>query len=356
MLTWILNVWGVYVTGLSLFLEGDEEFLLNEFFRFPHLEMLVLMRTPEFEEDNNIEVELIKRHANTLTKISFHGYSDWILTPYEINLPRIQVLKFADCGLSTINFFTFVCSENVRRIHFVCCCYCNDYLPEIKMPKLLHICIEGGTLELYRFAEQFAEQLISLQIQGIEVYELDKRAKFRNLKYLWTDKNVKPGWKFIEDCSSTLEHLVCEFPSPTNRYAPVQKLEFDLPNLRDLYIMDVSSWRATFNAENLEFLYISGATVETSFYDEFRLDKSNIKYPNLKTLLLPGCINDSLVDKLTVKYPSKYCSKMGNALGLQADSVLTLKKDVNRASRLRAKQFFPCSDLVPLIHDACPIR
>ena len=242
----------------------------------------------------------------------------------------------------------------MKRIDFECC-YDYDYdISEIKIPKLLHFSIKSSTVKLYKFAEQFAEQLITLKIEDVDVY--DKRAKFRNLKYLWTDKNVKPGWKFIEDCSSTLEHLVCEFPSPTNRYAPVQKLEFDLPNLRDLYIMDVSSWRATFNAENLEFLYISGATVETSFYDEFRLDKSNIKYPNLKTLLLPGCINDSLVDKLTVKYPSKYCSKMGNALGLQADSVLTLKKDVNRASRLRAKQFFPCSDLVPLIHDACPIR
>ena len=239
------------------------------------------------------------------------------------------------------------------------CCFCINQpsIPEIKIPKLLHISIKSSTVKLYKFAEQFAEQLISLQIQGIEVYELDKRAKFRNLKYLWIDKDVQSGWNFIQDCSSTLEHLVCEFPRPpNNEFAPEQKLEFDLPNLRDLYIMGVGYWRATFNAENLEFLFLSRDIVTTSFYDEFRLDESNMKYPNLKTLLLPGCINDSLVGKLTAKYPSKYFSKMEDAVGLQADSVLTLKQDVNRAMRLRAKEFYPCPDLIPLFHDGCPIR
>ncbi len=358
MLTWIVNEWGIHVTGLHLALNGNEDFLLEEFFKFPHLEKLRLEVKVWPRDGRNsylvIEKELIKRHANSLTKLSVHGYDDRF--PLKIHLPHIEEVKFEKVlwGGQTINSLLLACRKTVKRIEFD---GCHSYVCEVNLPKLLHISIRRCDREFYEFAEQYAKQLTTLKLVGLTevyLYDLEREVKFRNLTHLWIGEvdRVSCG-KFLKYCSSKIEHLVVEFEESLcddieDKYEDEDELNF--PKLRDLYIMNVGPRKVIFNCENLEFLCISWG--KTSFYRDNDLDECILKYPNLKTLLLPGCINDALVAKLKAKYSSRIIKEISDT-GLQ---VLTLKEQCNEAMRLRAKKFNQCLDLVPIISDECLIR
>merc|ERR1719354_1038835 len=123
MLTWIINDWGIHVTGLRLNLNGSKDFLLEEFFKFPHLEMLPLGEDPKafrrIRRSRNlvIEKELIARHANSLTKLSV-GYEGRL--PLRINLPHIEEVKFRLLG-DSIKSLLWACRKSVKRIEFDGC-------------------------------------------------------------------------------------------------------------------------------------------------------------------------------------------------------------------------------------------
>ncbi len=349
MLTWIVNDWGIHITGLRLNLNGNEDFLLEELFKFPHLEMLHLgedtkaFRPIRRSRDLVIEKELIARHANSLTKLSV-GYEGRL--PLKINLPHIEEVKFRLLG-NSINSLLLACRKSVKRIEFD---GCHSYggISKVKLPNLLHISIRRCDRQFYQFAEQYAKQLTTLKLVGVDdVYYRDrfslKSVMFINLTHLWIGEvDQKFCWKFIKDCSSKLEHLVVDLyyaDSRDDSNVEEERDELNFPKLLSF----VGSWEEL-NSENLEFLCISRE--DTSFFRGNKLDEILEKYPNLKTLLLPDCFKDAVVaiSKLSAKSPTKYSWEFSYK-GVQ---VLTLKEQCNIAMKLKAKEFF---DLVPIIGD-----
>lgn len=362
-MTMLIKDWGQHITGFKFVILKDDTFLINDVFKFPNLQDLHLQDSPfdpgsellqeenccsfhheQMDHDSFIDISTLKkivieRHASTLTKLTVTG--EWNLD-VDIQLPAIQCLGIRTSSFKTLTSLYECCKNSVTTIDIASCYEFDTRNNDLLFPKVEHILLEECGTAWFKFVKLHRNQVVTLKIDAVTMDDSDVTGKFPVLKYLWVDQCTA----LIDACSQTIECLITADLS--NEYAS------KLPNIKDVYIFDndeetnITQFLDA-NSESIEFLFVSRD--KTSFFNGIGIEDVEKQFLNLKTIILPGCINDSLVRLcLGEGSPSRQISPY------RAERVLTLKKDVNRTVYWRAKEKYPSPDIAPYVFDACEIR
>lgn len=144
---------------------------------------------------------------------------------------------------------------------------------------------------------------------------------------------------FLTKCRQTLQCLI------------VESINFEschLPNLTDLYVLKRDTEESGEPSNVKELLDIHSSTLEFLFlcdgkpsvFEGTGIEKVTNKFTELGTILLPGCVNDRLLD---------VCE--GKVRRVMKAKVCTLRNVVNEevSRRAAAKTYYSCPRIVPVV-------
>jgi hypothetical protein len=346
--------WGEFIIKLEFIIFGDEEYLLDPTFTFPNLTKLQIreyipcdfydfelgmcpcdivtffnrysldhhtdLTVLEHSQGSAIRTSFIERHAYTLHTLQIWGNWDLDL---KRPLASLEYLKLQKSAESVLNSFVEVCGVLLSQLSISST---SNQFSQIDstFPVVQEITLDSCDKSWFRLITQHASQLTNLCLKEVFFIDFTEEPcpELPSLKVLYTEELLSINGNILNHllakCRLTLECLMVDSLDKSDA--------IQMARLKDLYIRkrtggeteeSLGPW-LELNSSTLEFLFVN--MNKTSFYYDTDIEYVQSSFLNLKTILLPGCINSSLID---------LCSGKTSGSPYRAD-VYILKHKVNQ--------------------------